>query len=58
MTDTEGTAAKRRVDVAFLQCFDATMFVEPVMMMTDAEEQRLPAPLGSPSAYIQTPSPG
>jgi hypothetical protein len=33
--------AKRRVDVAFLQCFDATVFVEPVMM-TDAEERRLP----------------
>jgi hypothetical protein len=57
MTDTDGTTAQRRFDVAFLQCFDATMFAEPVMM-SDAEEQRLPAPLGSPSAYIQTPSPG
>jgi hypothetical protein len=40
MTNTEGTVAKRRVDVAFPQCFDATVFAEPVMM-TDAEEQRL-----------------
>jgi hypothetical protein len=40
MTNTEGTVAKRRVEVAFLQCFDATVFAEPVMM-TDAEEQRL-----------------
>jgi hypothetical protein len=40
MTDTEGSAAKRRVDVAFLQCFNATMFAEPVML-TDAEEQHL-----------------
>ena len=31
MTNTEGTVAKRRVDVAFLQCFDATVFAEPVM---------------------------
>jgi hypothetical protein len=40
MTNTEGTVAKRRVDVAFLQCFDATVFAEPVMM-TDAEEECL-----------------
>ena len=52
MTDTEGTAAKHRVDVAFLRCFDATVFAEPVMM-TDAEEERLHAPLGSPGAYMQ-----
>jgi hypothetical protein len=39
MTDTEGTVAKRRVDVAFLQCFDATVFAEPVMLT--AEEKRL-----------------
>ena len=38
MTDTDGTAAKRRIDVAFLQCFDATVFAEPVIM-TAAEEQ-------------------
>jgi hypothetical protein len=36
MTHPEGTVAKRRVDVAFLQCFDATVFAESVMM-TDAE---------------------
>ena len=40
MTNTEGTVAKRRVAVAFLQCFDATVFAEPVMM-TDTEERRL-----------------
>ena len=42
MTDPEGAAAKRRVDIAFLQCFDATVFAEPVLL-TDAEEQRLRA---------------
>lgn len=52
MTDTDSTAAKRRVDVAFLQCFDAAVFAEPAMM-TDADEERLHAPLGSPGAYIQ-----
>ena len=46
MTDPEGTAAKRRVDVAFLQCFDAALFAEPVLL-TDAEEQRLRALLAS-----------
>ncbi len=46
MTDPEGTAAKRRVDIAFLQCFDATVFAEPVLL-TDTEEQRLRAPLAS-----------
>jgi hypothetical protein len=46
MTDPEGTAAKRRVDVAFLQCCDATVFAEPVLL-TDTEEQRLRALLAS-----------
>jgi hypothetical protein len=40
MTDTDGTAVVRRADIAFLLCFDTTVFTELVLLMA-AEEARL-----------------